>query len=193
MEDKLTQFDELCKIYGLDTQNGFRDTYIEDIKLFKVSKNEQLAPLFYNKGFSFIGHGRKIGYVNNTKFEQGQTDYLLICSPQAIECETFIVGEESLVGVYINLNINRLNRIVKKHSLLCKAPKVMNPASFSITCNNRTPIIEDIYLRLIGVLNNELESHMLGDGLLDELYYRILQSDNGHMLKQLCQQNSTLL
>jgi len=192
MESDLTKLVKLCKLYELDKKDGFSNTYIDEIKLFKVSTNDELMPLLYNKGFSFIGQGRKIGYINNIRFEQGFTDYLVISAPQPVECETYIIGNEPLIGIYINLSMDRLQRVVRKFSLLSEESKTSKDVSFSITCNNRTQVIQEIYLRLLTILESKTESNMLQDGLLDELYYRILQSSNGVMLEQLCQQNSNV-
>ena len=192
MNNELEILNKLCEIYKLDKKDGFVDTYIDEIKLFKVSNNEQLSPLFYNKGFSFIAQERKIGYVSNDSFEKGDANYLIICSPQVNDCETFIIGDDGLFGIYINLNTNRLNRIVKKFLNLDTITKINNKISYTVTCNNRTEVIQNIYLKLLNILGNKTEAEMMSDGLLDELYFRILQSPNGYMLEQLCQQNSVL-
>lgn len=190
MTNEIIKLKELCELFSLNEKDGFSNTYIDDIKLFKVSSNDQLSPLFYNKGFSFVGQGRKIGYKNNAKFEHGSSDYLVICSPEAIQCETYILGDEPLIGIYINLDMNRLQRVVRKYSKFKHKNKKNKELSFSITCNIRTEIIQEIYMKLLNILNSEIDSNILADGLLDELYYRILQSTNGPMLELMCEQNS---
>ena len=192
MENELLKLTKLCELYGLDKKDGFSDTYIDEIKLFKVSSNDQLMPLLYKKGFSFVGQGKKIGYINDIKFEHGSTDYLVITSPQPVECETYILGEQELIGIYVNLNMARLQRVVRKFSKFFNTESRNKEIVFSITCNIKTDVIQQIYLRLITVLENKSEANMLCDGLLDELYYRILQSNNGTMLEQLCQENSNI-
>lgn len=192
MVDDSMQLNKLCKLYELEDTNGFVNTYVDEIKLFKVSSNEQLIPLMYKKGFSFIGNGKKIGYINDLKYEHGYLDYLVITSPQPVECETYIVGDEPLMGLYINLNINRLQKVVKKFTQYDTSKNKYTEVNYSITCNNRTDVIQSIFKKLITVLDNKIESDILSDGLLDELYYRILQSDNCTMLIQLCQKDSNL-
>ncbi len=48
-----------------------------------------------------------------------------------------------------------------------------------------------MYARLLNALLDPVESEMVGSSILDELYYRILQSENGYILRQLCEQNSS--
>jgi AraC-like DNA-binding protein len=183
---------KLCKLYGLENATGFTNTYVEEIKLFKVSSNDELMPLLYKKGFSFIGQGRKIGYINNIKFEHGYMDYLVISSPQPVECETYIMGNEPLIGIYINLDMNRLQKVVTKFTQFKTINNTSKDVNFSITCNNRTEVVQELFLKLLTMLEDKIESEILYDGLLDELYYRILQSSSGSMLIQLCQKNSNL-
>ncbi|RXJ80314.1 AraC family transcriptional regulator [Arcobacter sp. F2176] len=192
MTNDSMQLTNLCKLYGLENKNGFANTYIEEIKLFKVSSNEELMPLLYKKGFSFVGSGKKIGYINNVKFEHGYLDYLVISSPQPVECETYIMGDEPLVGIYITLDMNRLQKVVKKFTQFDSSDKIDKEVGFSITCNNRTDVIQNIYGKFLAILEDEIESDILANGLLDELYYRILQSNSGSMLIQLCQKDSNL-
>jgi AraC-like DNA-binding protein len=192
MTNDSMQLTNLCKLYRLENKNGFANTYIEEIKLFKVSSNEELMPLLYKKGFSFVGSGKKIGYINNVKFEHGYLDYLVISSPQPVECETYIMGDEPLVGIYITLDMNRLQKVVKKFTQFDSSDKIDKEVGFSITCNNRTDVIQNIYGKFLAILEDEIESDILASGLLDELYYRILQSNSGSMLIKLCQKDSNL-
>lgn len=192
MDNELDILNKLCEIYKLDEKDGIVDTYIDEIKIFKVKNNEQLSPLFYNKGFSFIGHERKIGYISNSSLREGDANYLIVCTPQVIDCETFIIGDKELLGIYINLNANRLNRIVKKFWELDPPLVLTKNISYTVTCNNRTEVIQKIYIKLLNILDNKIEAKMMSDGLLDELYFRILQSPNGYMIEQLCQENSLL-
>jgi len=192
MDEDLELLNRLCKLYELPEQSAYVDTYINEVKFFKVTDNEKLAPLFYKKGFSFIAHGKKIAYVNHEEFEHGKTDYLIVCSPQAVECQTFILGDEPLIGIYITLNTNRLNKVIKK---FLKEETILKPKdnSFStVTCSIKTDVINKILFKILKALECKTESAILADGLLDELYLRILQSEKGYMLEQLTLENSKL-
>jgi len=191
MQNQIRLLEKLCQLYGLDKTQGYKDTYVEDIKIFKVSSNEDMMPLLYNRGFSFIGQGKKIGIIQDKKFEHGSDDFLIITSPQPIECETFIYENNSMMGIYVNLDITRLHRISNKLTQLTKYNCSKKEIPFSVVTNKRTTIIEDIYTRLLNILLDPIDSEMLFSSILDELYFRILQSESGDVLKQLCEQNSS--
>lgn len=180
---------ELTKIFGLEDNQGYVDTYIEEVKFFKITSNEELMPLLYNRGFSFIGYGKKIGYIQDKKFEHNSNDFLLITSPQPIECETFTY-DNCMMGIYINLNMARLNRINSQIGELETSKTSKKSTPFSVIKNKRTKDIDEIYIKLIKTLLNPLDSKIIGEYILDELYYKILISEEGKVLKQLCEQDS---
>ena len=191
MHDQVQLLEKLCEIYGLNKRQGYADTYIKDVKIFKISSNEEMMPLLYNRGFSFIGQGKKVGYISDKRFEHGSDDFLIITSPQPIECETFIYEKNCMMGIYINLDISRLHRISLKLNQLTKYKYPKKEIPFSVVSNKRTLTIEEIYTKLLNTLFDPIESEMLYSSILDELYFRILQSENGYILKQLCEQNSS--
>jgi len=96
-----------------------------------------------------------------------------------------------MMGIYVNLDITRLHRISNKLTQLTKYNCSKKEIPFSVVTNKRTTIIEDIYTRLLNILLDPIDSEMLFSSILDELYFRILQSESGDVLKQLCEQNSS--
>ena len=191
VQNQIKQLEKLCAIYGLDKKQGYADTHINDVKIFKISSNEEMMPLLYNRGFSFIGQGKKVGFVVDKRFEHNSNDFLIITSPQPIECETFVYDKNCMMGIYINLDMSRLHKISSKLTQLLKYKCAKKEIPFSVITSKRTSIIEDVYARLLNALLDPVESEMVGSSILDELYYRILQSENGYILRQLCEQNSS--
>ncbi len=189
MQNQIELLEELCNNNNLENTQGYANTDIEEVKLFKISSSEDMMPLLYNKGFSFIGQGKKVGYVSDRRFEHGCNDFLIITSPQPIECETFIYEQNSMMGIYINLNMARLHKVIAKMNQFSHIHENKKEIPFSVISNKRTHIIDVIYSRLLQTLLDPLDCLMLSESLLDELYFRILQSENGYVLRQLCEGN----
>ena len=191
MDKQFILLKELCKLYNIEDQQGYMDTYIEDIKLFRIKNNEDMMPLLYNRGISFIGHGSKVGYIQGKKFEHGENEYLLITSPQPIECQTFVYNDKPMLGLYIDLDMARLHKVVTKLDQVSYKNSSSKKIPFCVVSSNRTQTIENIYLRILEALLDPVSSSMLASSLLDELYFRLLQSDNGYILRQLCEHGSS--
>ena len=190
MENKYIQLlENLCKQENLD--QGYADTFIEDVKVFRISSNEDIMPLLYSRGFIFIGHGMKKGYIGEREFTNTPEDYLMITSPQPIECETCVYEEHAMMGLYVNLDINRLRKIVSMYNEFTNYNYQNKEISHNVVCNKRTEKIDKVFIKILEVLQTKLDSKMLGDSLLDELYFRILEDSNGFVLQQLCEQGSS--
>ncbi len=189
MQNQISLLEQLCNNNELKNNQGYANTFIEEVKLFKISSNEEMMPLLYNKGFSFIGQGKKVGYISDKRFEHGCNDFLIITSPQPIDCQTFIYEQNCMMGIYINLNMVRLHKIIDKMNQFSNINECKKEIPFSVISNKRTNIIDEIYTRILETLLNPLDSLMLSEHLLDELYFRILQSENGYILRQLCQED----
>jgi len=191
MADQIELLEKLCKLNGLTLRQGYADTALEEVKLFKISSNEEMMPLLYNRGISFIGQGKKVGYVLDRKFEHSSEDFLIITTPQPIDCKTFVYDSCAMMGLYLNLNMTRLHRVGSKLNNLQQSKTPSKGVPFSVVSNQRTEEIEAVYHRLLIALTNPVETAMLGESILEELYFRILQSENGEVLRQLCEQESS--
>ncbi len=196
MSDQIELLEKLCRLNGLSSRQGYADTSLEEVKLFRISSNEEMMPLLYNRGISFLGQGKKVGYVLDKRFEHTSDDFLIITTPQPIDCKTFVYENSAMMGLYLNLNMIRLHRVGSKlnqllQSQLLESQSAQKEIPFSVVVNRRTDDIEAVYERLLRVLADPVESQMLGESLLDELYFRILQSENGTVLRQLCEQENS--
>jgi AraC-like DNA-binding protein len=179
---------QLCIKHNL--QEGFSDTNIYDIKLFRITCNEEIMPLLYSRGFIFIGEGMKRGFINDREFINTPDDYLMITSTQPIECETCIYEEHSMVGLYVNLDVLRLSNIVSKYNKIINYDTVINKVIHSVVPNKRTDQINEVFIKILKTLQSDIDSNMLESSLLDELYFRILQDKNGYVLQQLSNQET---
>lgn len=191
MNKQYELLNDLCKLYKIDDKEGYMDTFIEDVKVFRISNNESMMPLLYNRGISFIGHGAKVGFIQGKQFTHSQEDYLLITSPQPIDCETFTYNNNPMIGIYINLDMTKLHKISTKLNELTHYKSIQKEIPFSVIASKRDRIIEDVYIKLLNVLHSPIDSEILGSSILDELYLRLLQSENGYVLRQLCEHGSS--
>lgn len=189
--DNIKLIENICRNHNFLDKEGFSDTYIEDIKIFKVSRPEQMMSLVYTRGLVFIVQGTKIGYVGDEKLVNNCEKYMMITTPQPLECSTNAHKENSLIGLYINLDLTRLHKVVSKFNEMSFNPCSRDENITSVVLSKKTEAIERVYIRILEALQDSLESKMLSDELLNELYFRILQDKYGCILQELCAQNSS--
>lgn len=177
--------------HELSDKEGFFDTFIEDIKVFKVSRPIQMIDLSYNIGVLFLVEGKKLGIMHDEMVLNTPDKYLMITAPQPSECGINAYKEISLTGLYINFDLSRLQKIVSKFNDLSKLNFSKKGKLNSAALCERTKEIDNVFNRILLALQSEVESKMLKDELLNELYFRILQDKYGFMLQELCAQNSS--
>jgi len=181
MKERLIE--ELFSKYDFANRHGFKPTYLDKVKLLRIDHNEQGKELLYNRGIVLIASGQNTGYIDDKQVTLGSNQYVIVATAQPAECETFMI-DKVLKGVYIDLDLQRLQRI---SSLLeKKVPVNAFKTPKNVVTGNMNDEIESAFNRLMNILLDPQESKVLGDHILDEIYYRIIQSTEGEHLVQLC-------
>jgi AraC-like DNA-binding protein len=175
--------DELFKTYDFEHQQGVKPTFLEKVKLLKIDHYDQSKELLYNRGIFLIASGQNTGYIDDQQVTLGSNEYVIIATTQPAECETFMF-DKVMKGVYIDLDLQRLQKI---HSLLEKKPPINAfKTPKNVVTGNMNDEIDSAFHRLMKILLDPQESKILGDHILDEIYYRIIETATGEHLLQLC-------
>lgn len=173
--------------------DGFNQTTLPGIGIYKATEAKGREPLCYNQGIIIVGQGSKRVFMGDKVYEYNPDNYLVLSVPIPAECETFATKEEPLLALTLNINIGMLNRIISQmdehidHTLLENKKK--HQGIFAATL---TPPIKDTVLRLLRVLQSPLETSVLGEGLVYELLFRVMQGANAASLYALAIQNTNL-
>jgi len=173
----------LQQVNTLFKEDGLHDTFLNNIKIFKTTISTPRAPLLYDLCLVLVLQGKKIGFLGNETFEYNNKNYLVIPTTMPFECETHATKEEPFICALItidkkimyelidNLGNKPLNKVKKCHLAL-----------FQDKVNEN---IEDITLRLLKTLESKNDSKILGNSLLRELYYRIINGENACFLHKM--------
>ncbi len=181
MKEELIE--KLFDAYDFKHQQGVKPTCLEKVKLVKIDHHDQGKELLYNRGIVLIASGRNTGYIDEKQVTLGNHKFAIVATVQPAECETFVF-DQALKGVYIDLDLQRLQKI---HALLDKKPPAEGfKTPKNVVTANMTEEIDAAFQRLMQTLLDPQESKILGDHILDEIYYRIIESPAGEHLLQLC-------
>lgn len=182
---------KLKEKFGANQTTGLVSTYLDNVHLFWISERVERAPLICTPGIVLIGQGVKIGYLNEKEFKYDEDNYLISSVPTAYECETHATKETPLLGLFIDLDISRLHQIIEK------IESHNGPFKFKGTDVFRgvEPITMDASMhevteKLLRCLVSPLDSKVLGQSLIDEIYYRALLGSHGNALVALTQQET---
>jgi len=137
----------------------------------------------YEPGVVLISQGSKTTYLAYKVYHYDANQYLLLTVPVPIECQTMANKEEPLIGLFIEFDINKLSELV--HVLTTGQTMTFKQeagVSNSIGSGTYDNIVLDVIHRLLNSLHSTIDTKVLGQALVSELYYRLLCGKNATTL-----------
>jgi AraC-like DNA-binding protein len=168
-------------------KEGFNNTFIEGVRIFKNNHSIKRQLLDYKPGILIVLNGNKHGYLANHHFEYSRNYYIVLPTHLQFECEAVASYEDPVFGLHIELDIPLLNELILKMNI---RESVVNVNSFKVNPIKIDKKIEDASLRLLEALENETDSLIIGPSIVKEIMYLVLQGANKPILYALCAKDS---
>lgn len=174
--------------------NGVYQSVLHPLVMFRESKSEGRIPWVYEPALIIAAQGKKYIYLDGERYEYSAGHFLALFMPMAIECELIDVSEDKpMLGVGIRLDRHRLANIVLKMDSMAQAltqPEVLNTSGiFSAPVKDN---LLDASIRLLRTLDDPAEATIVGESIIDEIYFRILSEEQGGALKVLLRQQGQI-
>jgi AraC-like DNA-binding protein len=175
-------------------QEGVNYSSREGVGTFKASTTQPRSPIIDLPAIWIVGQGRKLCYVGDRRYEYSAGNVVIMFYPMAVEYEIVEASPEVpylVAGVVIDLGrmaevLLRLDRI---DGGAAKPVSVDPSGILSIPSNNN---LLDPFIRLFESLSTPRDAAMLGDSIVDEIYYRLLTDERGGELRFLLQQRGQI-
>ena len=192
MTERLEQLQELARFYQFGEGQGFLQTVLPGVRLFRTTTPVKRAPLLYQSGIVIIGQGHKIGYLDGESFRYDPEHYLVVSVPMPFECETFASPEEPMLGLFLDIDVPTLQELLLK--LGDHLPAGHFDAKETLS-RGIEPVLmgvemEDATLRLLRCLCSSMQADVLGPSIVHELMFHVLLGQHGQALYQLTQHHS---
>ncbi|MCP4023195.1 MAG: AraC family transcriptional regulator [Desulfobacteraceae bacterium] len=171
-------------------KDGFNYTSLCGVKIFKASQYLPREPLCYEQGIIIVAQGSKRVFLGDNEYEYNEDNYLVLTVPLPVECET---KGTPFLALMVDINIGILNRIIEQmdnhidHSLLKQKDK-----HHGLFLAHTTREIKDSVIRLLTTLQSDVESKVIGPGIVHELIFRIMCQENAAPLYALAMKNTNL-
>ena len=168
-------------------KEGFNETYLNGVKIFKNDYPVPRQLLEYNPGILIVLNGSKHGYIKNNHFDYSRDYYIVLPTHLQFECEAIASKEDPVFGLFIEIDISLLNELIIKMNL---RQAVVTVDSFKVKPIKIDNKLETAALRLLDVLKDETDSTILGPSIVKEILYLVLKGDNRDILYSLCANGS---
>jgi len=171
--------------------SGLVETGVPGVSFFWNDNPVVRSPLLYNAGIVVIAQGHKVGYLGGGQFGYDADTCLVLGVPVPFECEVSASRLEPLLGMRIDIDLTALHALVARFRGQLGAQET-HPESVHAgvePVSMAGPLL-DATLRLIESLNDPIDREVVGAAAVDEIIYRILRGERGHVLHALTQHHT---
>lgn len=158
---------------ALTPTEGFTLTALDGVKLMRWNRAIPRSPVFYEPSIVFVCQGRKIGYLGGEVYQYNPQQFLILSVPLPFESETIASAEEPLLAISIRINLSMVSELLL--SLAHDAPVNINGKS-GISSTPLDMRLSNAVVRLLECLQSRTEAAVLGQSIIREIHFRILQS-----------------
>ncbi|WP_193161625.1 helix-turn-helix transcriptional regulator [Microbulbifer hainanensis] len=186
------QVGEVFRQLGFGNGHGFLRTALPGVTLFRFGRHEASCPQHYERGIVFVLQGHKEGRLNDMHIRTSSERFTILTDAYPVHCETFASNPLPVLGVHIHLDIVPLRQLAavtaKYDQQECGAsPEERVLTSIPLT----TDILAEVH-NLLALLPDSGDCAAVGEATLTRLYYAVLKSPAGVVLRALARADSKL-
>jgi AraC-like DNA-binding protein len=165
------------------TEDGMIETGIKGVKLFYMSTSVRCAPVVYEPSIIAIVSGAKEAILDGNRYVYDSSQYLCCSMSMPIEAGTPAASPNNpLMGVYISLDTKVMTELsIEIHSSTAGIVRQLQntPQPLGLSLSHWDDAFIDALLRLLTLLENPVDTSILGESRLRELYYALLKGESG--------------
>ncbi|OEU69758.1 MAG: hypothetical protein BA863_01970 [Desulfovibrio sp. S3730MH75] len=175
--------EDIAKVVSdMTPKEGYSDTHLSEVSLFRAENNYLDIPLLYNQCLCIIVRGSKEVSLKEKTLTYDPNHFLVVPTIMPFECETYATHDNPFFGITISVDYIIVQDILDQLGEKFTASSVAlapNPGAY---LEELTEDILEPTLRLLNSLREKKDADVLGRQTLRELYYRTLMGKNGHIL-----------
>ncbi|ANU23055.1 AraC family transcriptional regulator [Planococcus donghaensis] len=165
------------------TEDGMMKTGIKGVHLFRVSDTRLCAPAIYKPTVVAVLNGTKEAVLDGKSFKYDSSKYMCCTMTMPVEAGTPEASPENpLLGVYISLDTKVMTELAiemqNASGALSKSKSNQPPPGLAYS--NWDETFTEALLRLMQLGENPLDTLILGESRLRELYYAVLKGEAGN-------------
>ena len=158
------------------------ETGVKGVQLFRVTEPVRCAPAVYEPSVVAIVNGAKEAILDGRRYLYDSSQYM--CCPMSMPVEAgtpAAAPDNPLLGVYISLDTRVMTELaieMESTAGAIRRPKG-GPLPQGLTFARWDNAFTDALLRLLELGESPVDTAVLGDSRLREVYYAVLKGDAG--------------
>jgi AraC-like DNA-binding protein len=173
---------------------GYTFIYRDLVAVSRECRIQRKEPKFLPPAILLVGQGSKSCYVGDQVFDYGSGGILVTMLPIPVEVVVTEASEgKPLLAAGVGIDFARLANVLMKIENAdpnAFQPIRANPSSiFSTSAKDK---LLDAFIRLLEAGEDPRDAEVIGDAIIDEIYYRILIDERNGELRYLLQQRGEI-
>ena len=163
-----------------------RESRVEGVGLFRIDKSFKKRPQLYAPQIILLAQGKKRIFLGEKSYTYDPCLYYVQAVPLPVECEAIIEEEKNMLGMVLKIDPQMIGEILyEMESDLPVTGRVCNSLYDAVLSDD----IIDATIRLLKTLESKNDRRILGLLYLKELLYKVLNGENGEILRELAINN----
>lgn len=190
-----TKMTRLVELLGRNARrDGSNATAIANVEVFRESQPHRPRALLYQPYFIFVAQGKKQSVLDGTTYEYHAGQFLTVLTPMPVACQVVEAScDKPLLALAIAVERRRILDILLRMEQavpLGQRAAECNPSGI-FTAPLRERLL-DAAIRLLEALESPDEAAIVGEAIIDEIYFRILKEERGGALPYLLRQRGQI-
>jgi AraC-like DNA-binding protein len=166
----------------LAPDEGYSLTPLPSVRILRSNRALSRTPVLYDPGIVIVCQGRKRGYFGDQLYLYDEHHYLAVSVPVPFTMETDATPERPLLALYLHLDFSMAAELAAQIDREGVTERVQVPQSMMSTPMDDA--MQSSVLRFLEAMHRPLEAAVLGNGLLRELYFRVLTGAQGRSMRE---------
>jgi AraC-like DNA-binding protein len=190
--DKIRRYVELLEEHA--PVEGAFFSRMKNFGAMRMSEPHSLTREFYQPILLIVGQGEKNCYVGDQQYNYSAGQSLTLFLPMSVKTEIVdATPENPFLAAVLGIDLGRLAEVlmrIERVDGVSTKPVSSSPSGiFSAPVNDG---LLDAFIRLLESTGSQRDASVLGELIVDEIYYRLLCDEQGGDLRTLLQQRGQI-
>jgi AraC-like DNA-binding protein len=169
-------------LQALAPDEGYNLTAVPSVRILRSNRPLSRTPVLYDPGIVIVCQGSKRGYFGEQLYLYDEDHYLAVSVPVPFSMETQASEQQPLLALYLHLDFALAAELAEQIDREGIEEPVQAPQSMMSTPMDDA--MQMSVLRFLEAMHRPLEAVVLGQGLLRELYFRVLTGAQGSSMRE---------
>ena len=166
---------------SLAREEGYTLSPLPGVRWLRSNRPLGVTPVLYEPGIVIVSQGRKRGWLADREFVYDEQQVLAVAVPVPFTMQTEASEQRPLLAIYIRLDLDLAAEIATR--IAAHRPAVEEVSALGLVSSPMNERLAGAVVRLLQSVGDPLEADVLGTAALREIYFHVLNGEQGDTLR----------